>query len=445
VINRQGANYTVSASTCIYDDPRDGVADHPAGYGFCSTSPSTSPYNGSSGDSNPDDFRRVDVTISWNSEGSRSHQLQQSVLIVNPSGGLGPRITSVTPSKLLVQDGLTVCTSQPGCQTISGGSTSAGPITVTTATPAQALHWSTDDGISGNSITGPLTSFNVYWPLGDPVTGVLDGVYTLSVQAFDDRAVPGDLRATSVLINRRLPIAPTAVQGGWDTRLCAPDPTDATAAGAATADSPCSNDAVDLQWSPNRERDIVGYHVWYDADGSGTQTSGDRLVSCTVNGTPQTLVTTTSCLDQNPPNRSGTASPQYVVTAVDQRDLADPTSSLRDGDPTPLTVLAAGKRPYFPAETLTAAVQNSTTPSISWTAGAIPQDASANPRILFYRIYRDPSGSSSLSLAARYDRTSTNATNYKDPNPGSTTSHTYWVTAVDDRFNESAPLGPFQT
>ena len=53
--------------------------------------------------------------------------------------------------------------------------------------------------------------------------------------------------------------------------------------------------------------------------------------------------------------------------------------------------------------------------------------------IRFYRIYRD----TGTNVADRYDETVTNSPNYVDPNPGSTTAHTYWVTAIDQNFNES--------
>ena len=48
-----------------------------------------------------------------------------------------------------------------------------------------------------------------------------------------------------------------------------------------------------------------------------------------------------------------------------------------------------------------------------------------------------------MPLSARYDRTATPARTYTDPDPDAGTSHQYWITAVDDKFNESDPLGPF--
>ena len=69
-------------------------------------------------------------------------------------------------------------------------------------------------------------------------------------------------------------------------------------------------------------------------------------------------------------------------------------------------------------------------PTLSWTP-----PVTAPNGIRFYRVYRD----SGTTVADRYDETVTADPNYVDPNPGSTTKHRYWVTAVDMSFNESAP------
>ena len=58
--------------------------------------------------------------------------------------------------------------------------------------------------------------------------------------------------------------------------------------------------------------------------------------------------------------------------------------------------------------------------------------------IRFYRIYRD-GNEDPPKLDARWDETVTSDPTYVDPDPGATTSHTYWVTAVDQNFNESYP------
>ena len=43
------------------------------------------------------------------------------------------------------------------------------------------------------------------------------------------------------------------------------------------------------------------------------------------------------------------------------------------------------------------------------------------------------------------DETVTSDPAYVDPNPGATTAHKYWVTAVDQDFNESPASDPVQS
>ena len=70
-------------------------------------------------------------------------------------------------------------------------------------------------------------------------------------------------------------------------------------------------------------------------------------------------------------------------------------------------------------------------PTLTWTAPA--------GTIRFYRIYRADKGT---IVQDRYDVTNTNEPTYADPNPGTASEHTYWVTAVDQSFNESPLSAP---
>jgi hypothetical protein len=59
--------------------------------------------------------------------------------------------------------------------------------------------------------------------------------------------------------------------------------------------------------------------------------------------------------------------------------------------------------------------------------------------VAFYRIYR---GGEDARHEDRYDQTTGGlVTLYTDSGAGST-SHRYWVTTVDSKFNESDPIGP---
>jgi hypothetical protein len=255
--------------------------------------------------------------------------------------------------------------------------------------------------------------------MGSPGSGVLDGTYTVSAQAFDDRSVPGDLRASTVIVNRSAPLAPSGFVGGWDTRLGSP-----------------SNEIVDFLWARNPEPDIAGYRVYRDVDKDPSTTSDDQLVCPSSSSNPP--ITTTYCHDPAPnPTSASDMNPRYYVVAVDLSDAMNP-NTLREGAKSTVTLSDIANRPTFTGGTLNSSVQDGL-PTISWSDAATPRTGGS---ILFYRIYRDPAGSPP-SFSDRYDFTSGPTTTYSDPNPGSTLNHVYWVTAVDDKLNESDAVGPF--
>jgi prepilin-type N-terminal cleavage/methylation domain-containing protein len=408
-ITRKGVKYTVAVDTCIYDDASDKAGTHSGDY--CSTS--AQPAAGATGsqlDLNPDDFRRVNLTITWKSP-STSHVLRQTAMIVNPSGGLGPRILSFLPDPTVVQPSPT----SSDFQAASFGV----PLTVTT-TYAETVHWTADDGASSGDATGGHTSWNISWTLGPRDTPtVYDGTYTVGAQAFDERSIPGDLRAVTVIINRRAPFAPSLPSplpgGGYDTR---------------------QGDIVDLEWGANPERDVIGYHVYRNPDGVRGN-SDDQLV-CPASSSDVVDKDKRYCSDLNPPSLDAT---HYYVKAVDLDDARPgQAANKREGDPLDIDVAAASantSRPTWadPTQVPNIAVSNGQ-PVLTWDTNP----ASDPDGIRFYRIYRD--GDPATGYAGRYDRTNTNATTYTDPDPGSATSHTYWVTAVDGQFNESDPLPP---
>jgi prepilin-type N-terminal cleavage/methylation domain-containing protein len=414
IVSRHGAKYTVSVTACKYDNPEDGLAkSHDST--FCTNSAA----DPSGTDSNGDDFRRVDVTISWASQGAHQHTLKQTALIVNPSGGLGPRITSMTPQVMVYQPLVTPSCS-PGCTYVSGGN-QVGPFAVTTATPANSLNWSASDGASNATISpsSPTTTFSWNWD----ITNVLDGTYTMNAQPFDDRGVPGDLKTVTVYINKAPPVAPTLFSGGWDTNTS-------------------GGDVVDLSWAYNPEHDIGGYRVYRDSNGNGVYDQGTDTRACPPDGSNPSAITVNYCTDTTPiGNHTSNPTAKYFVVAVDLSDATNP-GSLREGDAASVTLPSLSSAPTFDcsSELLQSSVQDNL-PTITWSAPA-------TGNVAFYRIYRDPNPDPGtcgvpLPLSSRYDFTTGAVSSYSDPNPGNTNNHTYYITAVDSNFNESLPLGPF--
>src|SRR5215211_1598695 len=87
-IERRGVTYEVSASVCTFDDPKDGLGAA-APDNAC---PKPAAVAGAPAEVNPDDFRRVTYRVNWKIRGHVG-KASHSTLVVNPAGGLGPRIT----------------------------------------------------------------------------------------------------------------------------------------------------------------------------------------------------------------------------------------------------------------------------------------------------------------------------------------------------------------
>jgi type II secretory pathway pseudopilin PulG len=388
MVERRGVTYTIANSVCTFDDPKDGLAatDPPN-----ACSPKAAAVAGAPAEVNPDDFRRVTLRLSWRDR-SGNHSLEQTALVVNPSGGLGPRITDFP---------------EPANQITGGTSVDWSLITnPVRTTPAFSLRWNVDDGVSQGDLTGTgATAWSISWGLGtldaDPFT--LDGTYLVSAQAFDSRGVPGEARSVTVHVNRRIPYAPASLTAGRNVQ---------------------HGGVVDLDWTRNRERDVLGYRVWR------VQIGGGRNPICRDAGLDYTVKT--SCTDDNPVTVSlGFGLPNYEVAAVDREDLKASSSTLRDGDKADVSIpLSATTRPDAPVVNPVAIIDGS--PVLTWTAPTVDTGAGQRP-IRLYRIYRD----SGTGLADRYDVTVDDSTTWTDPSPGNPATHRYWVTAVDDRNNES--------
>ena len=348
VIQRRSARYTVSAVSCTFDSPTDGLAAAPPD-GVCLPRPA-----GTVGDANGDDFRRTTFSISWAGGGASSRPVSQTTLVVNPSGGLGPRIVGATPV----------------AQTITGNVAEAQ--VVWTTTTAQTLRWTVDDGVSSGSVTGS-TAFTTQWALGSSGSGseILDGTYEITGQPFDDRDIAGEAKHVNVVLNRRSPYAPPSLAGGHDTRV---------------------DDWVDLEWGRSRERDILGYRAAWAGNDGVAGTADDRQVCPAVGDGWMLDPATTSCSDFSPPPGAAT----YYVAAIDR----DPNNSLREGDRRTLAIDAPTPRPGAPLGLVSSTVAGQ--PTLVW----LPPLTGG---VSFYRIYRDNE---------RYDRTSAGSLIYRDSNPG---------------------------
>lgn len=371
-VKRGLTTYTVAVGACTFDDPADRIADSTAAPADkCANNP-----GGATGDSNGDDFRRLTFDVSWTAQGN-AQTFTQTTLLANPAGGIGPRIVSFA-----------------NAATVTSGNTATFDVTTT---PAGVVHWAADDGVSSSDAArvAGYTGWRITWPLlGVASPGsVLDGTYTVTAQAFDDRGIAGDTKVAAVTINRSIPFAPTGFKGGRDTR---------------------AGNWVDFEWNLNPERDITGYQVfWSGSDGDVGTTDDVRVCPGLSAGAAKLANTVNSCQDTAPAVPGST---KYHVVALDAASI---------GTQSTLQVAAAGPRPSPPA-TLT--VTGANAPVLTWTAPATGGATS-------YRVYRG-----GTAIADRQVRTP----DLSFTDGGASASARYYVTAVDAQFNESDPVGPVQ-
>jgi Tfp pilus assembly protein PilV len=423
-INRRAINYTINVTACTFDDAKDGTrSTTPDGVNYCNASgaavaPATTQCAAKNPatpclDGNPDDFRRLTITSQWVLSG-RTKSSVITVLIVNPSGGLGPRImnVAVTVNGIAATSITTTAGSPPPTKF---------DYTVTTDSRAQSVAWNADNNSSGLATAAGTNTWTFSFDIKDVAAAgaILDGNYSISIQAFDGLGIPGDVKVSTVTVNRSLPFTPTNLRGGLDSRL-------------TTGSQPT---IADMEWSANQERDIRGYRV-YRVNGiadwqAGGGPPGDQA-DTVVCGSATTALSALFCYDQSWP----TGPQSYYVKALD----TDTSNNLREstlGSP----LLSLGATPNAPGPDVTTATGTTPVaivdgnPHLVWTAAT----AQAGHPIRYYRIYRD-----GQAYADRYDHTSTGSDlSYVDSNPGSSTAHTYYVSAVDDTFQESPTLiGP---
>ena len=399
--------YTVTPAACSMDDAKDDLGDHdePA-VTFCPESDAPGAGDPTT-DRNPDDYRRVTVRVDWALQGGRTESLTQRGLMTNPVGGLGPSVTSLTGPELIV----TAETENPAYE-------------ITTSTAADSVSWSVDG--ARHDALGAGTAWDFTWALG-PVNApsVLDCTYVLQAEAFDDKGRAGTPNALTVTVNRRQPFAPSSFGGGRNLN----------GDGSTVA-------YVDLQWNSNAECDVEEYRVYRGTDPGSITT----LVCTRTSGQAKV------CVDETAP---AGVTLYYEAVAVDS--AAD--GSAREGDrSTPLTVASeqSNDPPAAPATLSLCTGDGATTACtdiegnpapfgkavLSWPEAV---DPNGDP-IAFYRVYRIDGQATPEQLPAYSDRFDVL---FKVPDKPlvfvdatNTGTHSYWVTAVDQSFGESAPVGP---
>jgi prepilin-type N-terminal cleavage/methylation domain-containing protein len=391
-IERRGQVFTVTATVCTVDDAKDGIADHGTdGSSFCDNpTPTAEP---DPVERNPEDYKRVRVQAAWTTRGV-SREVHQTVLINNPGSAGGPAVLSLDPDNFVGA-------------TVTSGSTLR--FKVITSSIPKDVTWLVDGARKGHATKsdGVGYQWTFDWPVGpaavpgdalDPST-LLDGPYLVGAEAFNKYGVSGPSRSLTIRLNRSLPLLPAGLAAGRSG-----DPSD------------LDTQIVNLEWLKNPERDIVRYRVFRATNPSMT----GAVEVCSVERA-------LACLDSDPPPITPL---YYVVRAYDLGaggvERANPT------DHTPVEVDAIAASPGPPGS-FTVEGDPEGNNKLTWSK---PPDVGAG--IDFYRLYRD-----GTSVADRYFRIDDDsATVSFTDNRTDGVPHSYWVTAVDNNYAESAFQGP---
>lgn len=390
-IDNRGFLYTFTPVVCSMDDPKDKLGKHTdVPLEFCTDS-DVATGSPSSVDKNPDDYRRVGVRLSWSDNAGHKIAVKQTGVVTNPVGGLGPAVNSVTPKS-------------PPSPTVTTGESAS--YDITTSSQADTVTMSVNGLPIGDADQVDSTHWEFAWDLGPVNTPkFVDCNYVLQAQASDDKGRLGAPFALTVTLNRRQPFAPPNLEGGRNL----------------------NGNRVDVQWGTGSECDIQRYEV-----SRGTNPSSVGTPVCT-----RFLGEKTECLDEAAP--SGQV--YYEVRAIDKNQGGVD----RPGDATTLAIVEGnGGPPSAPSGLQVCSGGNPGCddihgqPAPPGSAVLTWEPASDPDGVAFYRVYRG---------GATYDKrhdvlfaVDGKPLVFVDAPSGG--SATYYVSAVDSLFGESALTGP---
>jgi prepilin-type N-terminal cleavage/methylation domain-containing protein len=423
-VTQRGRVYVINASVCLMDDPIDGYAAASArDSSYCTQPAATNP-----ADLQPDDYRRVYITVT-NDKKSRESDRQVS----NVSSGAASSLPLIIDLKM--RQGGTSCSTT--CLAISSQTQTTAVFDAKTANGPASVSWMVDGRTTAScpptsaGCTGSGNAWAFTWQLGTPAKDTsntspnlgmcingnytLDGVYQVGLQAFDRNGATGGAASLSIPVNRCAALPPRGFE--------------------ATGRNAGYTGPIDVSWEENSEGDLVGYRVY-----RGTSTGARTAVCPPVISGGQVLPIdkANECTDMSPPAYS--SSPFYYgVYAVDR----DTTGALREGAVAYYNVNTGNQAPSAPANTSFTAVKNSLgAVTLTWSMPTA-QDPDNGDRIDSFRIYRRAGTTGgAATLANRYDHElkgavcTGNTCKWVDPAPQALTQ-TYWVTSVDTNLRES--------
>ena len=233
-IQRRGFTYTATVNVCPVDDARDGRGTTTTGFCPGAAPPSTSGPT----DDDPEDYKQVTVTLTWQREGG-TRTVRQTGVVANARNDTGPSIVTLNPSTLSPSTG----------QPVS--------FEVTTNRNAVAVDWAVD-GAHRDTLEAPSGSrqWGFTWTVDLPA-----GVHVVSAQAFDAFGRSAGLKAVNLDVQGGTAPPPPPPGGGGE-----PENQPPSTPGGLSATVQANQKAVDLSWnaSTDPEGDAVSYNVYRD-------------------------------------------------------------------------------------------------------------------------------------------------------------------------------------
>jgi prepilin-type N-terminal cleavage/methylation domain-containing protein len=417
-----GYSFNVTFTTCSLDDPADGYGDHgppPASGG--SWCPDVGPSD--TADSNPDDSKRVSVTVTPTGNGgaARTYPVQQTVDIYSRPVN-GPAVSCLTT---------TTC---PGSN-VSVPTLGQNALTfyVTTTTLAERIQWLVNgnppgiqDPSGGNGVYSPggLTS-SFTWSIPFSTGNSIDGTYSISAVALDANGNSGTRSTIQVTVNEHQVIAPTSFNAGYDQQI----------------------GGVDIQWVPSVDQDVLYYNVYHSYNGGALTLACSHVTgtSCTDTTNMQAEVppVNSPCTYQQPyPN--GQSNVYWVVGWDRDPNTNQPRESMLKSAQVDANLC---DHPPSAPSSLTGSLSAGAL-NLNWFAPAAPvdPDSASGDRITAWRLYRWDSSQGStpqLSVANRLQLVGAGSggslvTTASDPSPDpGGAPQDYCVTSVDTHLNES--------
>jgi hypothetical protein len=311
-VQRSGFTYTITATACYVDDPKDGYGDHSGG-GFCADS--TVPAGAALTDPTPIDLKRVAVNVQWTLQ-NLTHTIQEVATLTSAGQALG-----------LQASALQVATPTLNSQTAPKiTSTSTGPLTFQVTAPpgTTAIVWTLNgaaqpwgsSGPSGSNVWTSSTSWNI--------SSLSDGTYTIGAAAEDGNGIIGPAVTMPVVLIRNIPAAPSVPWYGFNSNLVVSGSTTTTAA--------------ELRWAPSQESNVVGYRI-YKGGVAICSTSQTTTYTLCTGSTSVWCAAPDSCIDLNP---GSTSSLTYQIAAL----YYDANHVLQAGPATSVTLTGTSSNTY---------------------------------------------------------------------------------------------------